>query len=1018
MTDFSLSHTTHLAPSNNSTVEPAPAPRLLHSSIPDGSIAEEDEDYTIKCICNFQEDDGNTVYCEKCETWQHIICYYGQKEVPDLHNCAECEPRSVDARRATERQRRKREQPDSGDRKLKKSINKSHKKKIKSSDQQIITINGWSHERNETISPRIGTNGSPKDHPPPAKRPKTSHRNSHSVHSQGVPSLPLFHPGKRSTSASHTLHSPSKTPRNGTPNGFHNELYSLEFLQLYENDPGDAPMQANLFNDIAITTCLSSWSHDVEELQEAANGKTPQDVFQRCNQPLDSMSFPQINKLYKEDTSIDYEGLHPRWTYLTIDTPTPQNTIVGELRGKIGHMKDYVQDPANRWDYLRHPLPFVFFHDQLPIYIDTRREGSTCRYLRRSCRPNLSMKTILENGSEYHFCFVANQDLEKDVELTIGWRLDEHISKFVQHNDAGIKQEVTAETAGSYVAEWVAKVLADFGGCACDDPRGCRMASYDRRNNTFSGDFNGQIKRAQHGFSQSSHSTGRATNSRSGSEALKPHDGDEQDDARSTSGSLKSKPRSRDMTPSNQISTEKGVAGGMEISGREKRKIAAMEKTFEQLEQDKQQSAQKKKKRNSGGSGLNIPAISSTVNVSYPFQLRKEADLYGQKQPGSLITSNSVSLQTALGTQFQSRHVDANTSSNQQNTSNNITRPPFEASQTTGLCPTKTGVQLGYTPSPVTSPATHSNYIDSSTQTDVFTDEHLSGSLDDIVYPRKPYISLKRRLLMRCHQQRVEMDVERETISRRLSTEQTTTNVDILSSPKSTSVVLDPKLSTEDTEDTEMQNGEAVDLALAGTSSNPPVEKPRPPDEKANVYNDVMNNDSLAIKDSPSPSSSHPLQSLDRTPQPINGHRTTELRVQLPPTRPYSGFSPPTTTVVCTPTSLSSYIAQSPINQTPNTYPPLFPSAYGMIQASPVKKKLSLGDYLIRRSSNKVDTLGTMMADKQHSGSSPTTPHTMLKPSLSLVEESRIQPIDENSMLDTPRIETDSLINEKSGLQE
>lgn len=64
---------------------------------------------------------------------------------------------------------------------------------------------------------------------------------------------------------------------------------------------------------------------------------------------------------------------------------TPKDLIVGELKGKIGHMEDYIHDPTNRWDYLRHPAPFVFFHGKLPIYIDTRSEGTTCRYLRRSC---------------------------------------------------------------------------------------------------------------------------------------------------------------------------------------------------------------------------------------------------------------------------------------------------------------------------------------------------------------------------------------------------------------------------------------------------------------------------------------------------------------------------------------------------------------------------------------------------------------------------------------------------------
>ena len=32
-------------------------------------------EYLIKCICTCGDDDGNTVYCDNCETWQHIECY-------------------------------------------------------------------------------------------------------------------------------------------------------------------------------------------------------------------------------------------------------------------------------------------------------------------------------------------------------------------------------------------------------------------------------------------------------------------------------------------------------------------------------------------------------------------------------------------------------------------------------------------------------------------------------------------------------------------------------------------------------------------------------------------------------------------------------------------------------------------------------------------------------------------------------------------------------------------------------
>ena len=75
------------------------------------------EEYTIKCICGFEDDDENTVYCEGCDTWQHTQCYYlnenGLVPTKDVlssvdHFCAECKPRSLDTRAAIERQMHRR----------------------------------------------------------------------------------------------------------------------------------------------------------------------------------------------------------------------------------------------------------------------------------------------------------------------------------------------------------------------------------------------------------------------------------------------------------------------------------------------------------------------------------------------------------------------------------------------------------------------------------------------------------------------------------------------------------------------------------------------------------------------------------------------------------------------------------------------------------------------------------------------------------------------------------------------
>ncbi|KAF3033694.1 hypothetical protein E8E12_004226 [Didymella heteroderae] len=81
-------------------------------SLTDSSLVRlsEEESPTIKCICGYGDDDGHTVLCEVCDTWQHIICYYEHAAyVPDVHECVDCSPRRMDIQRAVEKQRSRKE---------------------------------------------------------------------------------------------------------------------------------------------------------------------------------------------------------------------------------------------------------------------------------------------------------------------------------------------------------------------------------------------------------------------------------------------------------------------------------------------------------------------------------------------------------------------------------------------------------------------------------------------------------------------------------------------------------------------------------------------------------------------------------------------------------------------------------------------------------------------------------------------------------------------------------------------
>ena len=86
----------------------SPAPKQRDGSSVDGSAKEEAS--VIKCICGFSDDDGHSIRCTKCDTWQHIVCYYeSASSDPKTHDCVDCVPRPVDAKAAAENQRLQRE---------------------------------------------------------------------------------------------------------------------------------------------------------------------------------------------------------------------------------------------------------------------------------------------------------------------------------------------------------------------------------------------------------------------------------------------------------------------------------------------------------------------------------------------------------------------------------------------------------------------------------------------------------------------------------------------------------------------------------------------------------------------------------------------------------------------------------------------------------------------------------------------------------------------------------------------
>jgi hypothetical protein len=64
------------------------------------------ENFTFKCICGFDDDDGNIILDKRCYRWQHIACYYeNRSQIPEEHLCVDCSPRNLDTVDASRRQK-------------------------------------------------------------------------------------------------------------------------------------------------------------------------------------------------------------------------------------------------------------------------------------------------------------------------------------------------------------------------------------------------------------------------------------------------------------------------------------------------------------------------------------------------------------------------------------------------------------------------------------------------------------------------------------------------------------------------------------------------------------------------------------------------------------------------------------------------------------------------------------------------------------------------------------------------
>ncbi|KAI1660762.1 hypothetical protein F4813DRAFT_263196 [Daldinia decipiens] len=882
MTDrISSLPTQSVTPSQTVVLSPKSAPTLPNyvSNKVQGAI--EEEPYTIKCICNFTDDDGNTIYCETCDTWQHIECYYPLNIDEALredfaHSCAECKPRPLDRQGAFDRQRLRRSKPstlEASERKVKRPPTKTTKKKARPTD--IVSSGQINFDTNLKYS---------QDHPPTHqhKKSKSTHRPSQSISSQNPKRSPSY--GQKTGNPHGHPPSPATTPPD-LPHELEIQ-YSNAFLNLYKDDRDVPIVQTNSFASLSISNVLSLWLRDHDKLKAEAGCKFDE-VFQSLPPNIDSLkTLPRIEtrKLpVGPDTIVHWQHLR---TSETID----KNVPLMELNGQIGIQKEYCEEPENRWQELSTPLPFVFFHPMLPIYIDTRKEGSLARYVRRSCKPNAVLDTYLSDGSEYHFWLVSDRRILPSEQITIPWEfnLQKDVARRWEQllglgdEEAGAQPEYDEKETETYqsIASWVHAVLSEYGGCACDLGPDCAFARFHRtyilKPQQQSKEIKGMKKKSRKTKTSaiSPTSTGHATNSRA------PSEGHGDDGADNDSGSSRSKPPSRDMTPAPRQGSFDTLGVLTELTDRDKRKVQMVEDSFRRMEQ--QQQPPRKKKRTSDGSGSSNPTSKSKPRGSF-------------SHPGGL--SNGVP---------ERRYVDAGTTRS------------MSGSPSSAVSPHTIGHSKQYDPRNTSTRALarHSSqgarpeYCDVSVQTDPVDGEWFSGDCQT-PKPKRRVVSLSKRLLESRHRLRADEERKRKAHSASpISISSATVKMD-LDSPK-------------------------VDHNLTVVPEVEKLDKPTPPRVDSPI--------DTSMEDAPvSPTDTKSSLVVVPVIPKLIKNKSPELRVQMPPVPAFNGTAVPSVTTAL---SASGTPTQSPFSSS-NLPSPFAPASVNgiAVQPSPIKKKLSLSDY-------------------------------------------------------------------------
>lgn len=366
----------------------------------------------IRCICGLEDDDGFTIQCERCYVWQHAVCVgIDQLHVPDEYLCDLCFPRSLDVKKAIEKQRRRKEQESTHTK-----SNNSHTRKkrqlqyglVKSKVQHLTSVKEKS--LNSTIKHESG------------RKPRSGNR-------------PLF---SKDIENRLQITEGSNGLNDNTESFFdYNTEYSM--------------IEHNLIPSVDTRAYISLLLQDKSGMQIVSG-----DYFTSKQLPETSV---------RSALNVEFPSTLHFSLYSSQFIASGQ--IIKEFKGEICLQDEYKVDSINRYSFLLAPKPFVYFVSDSKLCIDARRYGTDSRFIRRSCTPNAKLITVASSDDfSIHVVLYSLTEIKSGSEITIGWDWDANHPAYYMKNNGCISENET-----KYSQELV--YFIDGLDCACELAKDC-----------------------------------------------------------------------------------------------------------------------------------------------------------------------------------------------------------------------------------------------------------------------------------------------------------------------------------------------------------------------------------------------------------------------------------------------------------------------------------------------------------------------------------------------------------------